>query len=85
MNFLYLCFVVVLHFLIIYLSYYSILDLKKSCFDSDVQNQKIENNAKIIIVPHNDTKVILQMPRGNLETIHPRPLVLSLVCKHLDK
>ncbi|XP_071038680.1 putative elongator complex protein 1 isoform X5 [Parasteatoda tepidariorum] len=47
--------------------------------------QKIERNAKIVFVPPRSTKVILQMPRGNLETIHPRPLVLVAIFEDLDR
>lgn len=72
------------HILKFFLIDWDLSDLKKLHLDSNVQLQKIENNAKIIIAPHNSTKVILQMPRGNLETVHPRPLVLSQACKHLD-
>ena len=36
------------------------------------------------MVPY-DIKVVLQMPRGNLETISPRALVLSLIRYHLDR
>ena len=28
---------------------------------------------------HPETKVVLQMPRGNLETVHPRPLMLTAI------
>ncbi|KAG8198001.1 hypothetical protein JTE90_029395 [Oedothorax gibbosus] len=57
----------------------------KATLPSEVQSQRIEKGARIIISPSNSTKVILQMPRGNLETIHPRSLVLSSICKHLDQ
>ncbi|GFT12842.1 elongator complex protein 1 [Trichonephila clavipes] len=58
--------------------------MKNSPLPSDVQSQRIEKGARIIIAPYNRTSVILQMPRGNLETIHPRALVLSSICKYLD-
>lgn len=47
--------------------------------DSDEQYyRRIENGSKIIIVTGNS--VILQLPRGNLEIIRPRPLtILSAV------
>ena len=38
----------------------------------------------MVAVPF-DTKVILQMPRGNLEAIHPRPLALAAVKKMLGR
>lgn len=28
--------------------------------------------------------VVLQMPRGNLETIYPRPLVIAAICHHIE-
>ncbi|GFT28989.1 elongator complex protein 1 [Nephila pilipes] len=58
--------------------------MKNNPLPSDVQSQRIEKGARIIIAPYNRTFVILQMPRGNLETIHPRALVLSTICKYLD-
>ncbi len=36
------------------------------------------------VVPY-DSRVVLQMPRGNLETIYPRALVLSSVRRALDR
>ncbi|XP_054720167.1 putative elongator complex protein 1 [Uloborus diversus] len=64
---------------------YDILDMMKNPQQKiDVPMQKIEKGAKIVIAPLRSTKVVLQMPRGNLETIHPRPLVLSTICKYLD-
>ncbi|KAL1431121.1 hypothetical protein MTO96_014510 [Rhipicephalus appendiculatus] len=32
-----------------------------------------------------DGRVVLQLPRGNLETISPRALVLDTICDHLDR
>ncbi|VDP06205.1 unnamed protein product [Schistosoma curassoni] len=45
----------------------------------------IESGAIIVTAIPNDTKVILQMPRGNLEEIHPRALVLAHLSKLLNK
>ncbi|CAH8592942.1 unnamed protein product [Schistosoma haematobium] len=44
----------------------------------------IESGAIIVTAIPNDTKVILQMPRGNLEEIHPRALVLAHLSKLLN-
>ncbi|KAK4470814.1 hypothetical protein MN116_006332 [Schistosoma mekongi] len=41
----------------------------------------IESGSVIVTAIPNDTKVVLQMPRGNLEEIHPRALVLAHLCK----
>ena len=51
----------------------------------DESLRRVERGSKIVTVVPCDTKVVLQMPRGNLETIHPRALVLSCVRKALDK
>ena len=39
----------------------------------------------MVAVPPPDTKVILQMPRGNLEVIHPRALSLHIVKSLIDE
>ncbi|XP_044274836.1 elongator complex protein 1 isoform X2 [Varanus komodoensis] len=46
--------------------------------------RKIERGSRIVTIVPQDTKLILQMPRGNLETIHHRALVLAQVRKWLD-
>jgi elongator complex protein 1 len=56
---------------------------KTAMFDESLR--RVERGSKIVTAVPSDTKVILQMPRGNLETIHPRALVLSCVRKGLDK
>ena len=38
----------------------------------------------MILAVANDTKTILQMPRGNLEVIHPRALAIHILQKLLD-
>lgn len=43
----------------------------------DVCNRELERGSRIVAVVPYDTKVVLQMPRGNLETIYPRALLLS--------
>lgn len=61
----------------------SLSDGKTHIFDETVR--RVERGSRIVTCITDDTKVILQMPRGNLEVIHPRALVLSTVRKHLDK
>lgn len=39
--------------------------------------RRVERGGKILIALHSDTGCILQMPRGNIELIHPRTLVVS--------
>lgn len=45
----------------------------------------VERGSKIVTVVPSTTNLILQMPRGNLETICPRPLVLRIVRQDLDR
>lgn len=56
---------------------------KTHIFDETVR--RVERGSRIVTCVTDDTKVILQMPRGNLEAIHPRALVLSIVRKLLDR
>ncbi|CAG8480292.1 12289_t:CDS:10 [Ambispora gerdemannii] len=51
-------------------------------FDETIR--RIERGSKIIIAPYFDVSLVLQMPRGNLETIHPRAFVLAAVRQHLN-
>ncbi|XP_069486709.1 elongator complex protein 1 isoform X2 [Ambystoma mexicanum] len=57
--------------------------------DTSVANdetlRKVERGSRIVSVVPQDTKVILQMPRGNLETVHHRALVLAQIRKWLDR
>ncbi|XP_071436399.1 elongator complex protein 1 [Pithys albifrons albifrons] len=47
--------------------------------------RKVERGSRIVTVVSQDTKVVLQMPRGNLETVHHRALVLAQIRKWLDR
>ncbi|WAR00251.1 ELP1-like protein [Mya arenaria] len=58
-------------------------DGKAHPFDESIR--RVERGSQIVISVPDDTKLVLQMPRGNLETIHPRALVLTAVRKQLDK
>ncbi|KAJ9594733.1 hypothetical protein L9F63_013943, partial [Diploptera punctata] len=46
--------------------------------------RRIERGARLITSVSGDTRVLLQMPRGNLECIQPRPLTLHVATVHLD-
>lgn len=58
-------------------------DGKSHPFDESIR--RVERGSQIVVAVADDTKVVLQMPRGNLEAIHPRALVLTAVRKHLDR
>ena len=46
--------------------------------------RRIERGSVIVTGVSHDSKVVLQMPRGNLEVIHPRALILSIIANLLD-
>ncbi|XP_052742615.1 putative elongator complex protein 1 isoform X2 [Bicyclus anynana] len=52
--------------------------------NSDVYKRKIERGAKLVVTVPNGTRTVLQMPRGNLETIEPRPLSLKIIGEYLN-
>uniref|UniRef100_H2ZRP6 Elongator complex protein 1 n=1 Tax=Latimeria chalumnae TaxID=7897 RepID=H2ZRP6_LATCH len=56
-----------------------------SLTSNDETIRKVERGSRIITVVPQDTKLILQMPRGNLETIHHRALVLAQIRNCLDR
>ncbi|EDR26456.1 ikappab kinase complex-associated protein, putative [Entamoeba dispar SAW760] len=47
--------------------------------------RSIERGSSIISYVPNDTKLIFQMPRGNLEVIHPRGVILDIIIDLLKK
>ncbi|XP_008325394.1 elongator complex protein 1 [Cynoglossus semilaevis] len=51
---------------------------------NDETLRRVERGSKIVTVVPQDTRVILQMPRGNLETVHHRALVLAQLRVWLD-
>ncbi|KAJ3016298.1 UNVERIFIED_CONTAM: hypothetical protein HDU68_012277 [Siphonaria sp. JEL0065] len=51
----------------------------------DESLRRVERGSRIVAAVPGDMKLILQMPRGNLETIYPRALVLSIIRASLDK
>ncbi|RMZ76212.1 hypothetical protein DV738_g5035, partial [Chaetothyriales sp. CBS 135597] len=51
--------------------------------ETDERVRSIERGAKIVTAIPSAYAVVLQMPRGNLETIYPRALVVSGIRKHL--
>ena len=44
----------------------------------------LERGSKLVVAVSNDTKTILQMPRGNLEVVHPRALALHIIKQLLN-
>uniref|UniRef100_G3U3U6 Elongator complex protein 1 n=1 Tax=Loxodonta africana TaxID=9785 RepID=G3U3U6_LOXAF len=62
--------------------------LQAGLSSSNVSNEetlrKVERGSRIVTVVPQDTKLVLQMPRGNLEVVHHRALVLAQIRKWLD-
>lgn len=48
-------------------------------------SRRVERSSRIVAAIPSSMSLVLQMPRGNLETIYPRPLVLSVVRRHLAR
>ncbi|KAM4622111.1 elongator complex protein 1 [Polymixia lowei] len=51
---------------------------------NDETVRRVERGSRVVTVVPQDTRLILQMPRGNLETVHHRALVLAQLRKWLD-
>ncbi|KAK3927591.1 Elongator complex protein 1 [Frankliniella fusca] len=65
----------------------SVLNLSKSAGDNGsfgVVERKVERGSRLIVVVPDGNRVILQMPRGNLECIEPRALSLSQMANLLN-
>lgn len=58
------------------------LDNQQNKFEESLRST--ENRSQIVTVCDSKAKLIFQLPRGNLETIHPRSLLLDVVTKNLD-
>ena len=47
--------------------------------------RRIERGSRIVTAVPSSMSLVLQMPRGNLETIAPRPLVLEVITRALEE
>ncbi|KAK7691913.1 hypothetical protein QCA50_005318 [Cerrena zonata] len=45
----------------------------------DWESRRVERGSRIVTAVPSTMSLVLQMPRGNLETIYPRPLVMQIV------
>ncbi|KAJ4471530.1 IkappaB kinase complex IKAP component [Lentinula aciculospora] len=50
----------------------------------DYEKRRVERGSRIVVCVPSSMSLVLQMPRGNLETINPRPLVLEVVRQDLN-
>jgi len=51
---------------------------------SSVTTRAVEAGARLLAAPPDDVRVIMQLPRGNLETVAPRALVLAAIADGLQ-
>lgn len=48
------------------------------------EKRRVERGSRIVVAVPSSMSLVLQMPRGNLETINPRPMVMAVVGRDLD-
>jgi elongator complex protein 1 len=68
-------------------SHYAPLDvLRRMAEGDDVdaseqvwETRRVERGALAVVACPSSMSLVLQMPRGNLETVYPRPLVLAVI------
>ncbi|KAI5122330.1 hypothetical protein M0805_002497 [Coniferiporia weirii] len=48
------------------------------------ERRRVERGARIVTAVPSTMSLVLQMPRGNLETVNPRPMVLVVVEEDID-
>ncbi len=54
--------------------------------ENDFQSKRsLERGSKLILAVSKNARTVLQMPRGNLETVQPRALTLHIVKDYLDE
>ena len=52
--------------------------------DPAITERAVERGSKLVHAVATGTTVVLQMPRGNLEAIHPRALSLNIMKSYID-
>ena len=69
----------------------SLAFLAMNCAEGEAKNvisgwekRRIERGSRIITAVPSTMSLVLQMPRGNMETINPRPLVMEVIKQDLD-
>ena len=49
------------------------------------ESRRVERGSRIVTAVPSTMSLVLQMPRGNLETINPRPMVMNIVRQDIDR
>ncbi|ORZ11311.1 IKI3 family-domain-containing protein [Lobosporangium transversale] len=65
------------------LSEFKVMDNSMLPYDESIR--RVERGSKIVLAIPYSVNLVLQMPRGNLETVAPRAMVLSVTRDALDK
>ncbi|THH29047.1 hypothetical protein EUX98_g5147 [Antrodiella citrinella] len=55
-----------------------------SSFLPEWETRRVERGSRIVTAVPSTMSLVLQMPRGNLETINPRPFVMNIVRQDID-
>ncbi|KAI0326070.1 IkappaB kinase complex IKAP component [Cubamyces sp. BRFM 1775] len=50
----------------------------------EFETRRVERGSRIVTAVPSTMSLVLQMPRGNLETINPRPMVMEIVKQDID-
>lgn len=50
----------------------------------ETEKRRVERGSRIVVAVPSNMTLVLQMPRGNLESINPRPMVLEVVRQDID-
>ncbi|KAF8058697.1 pol II transcription elongation factor [Lyophyllum atratum] len=59
-------------------------DAQSNSDKTDWEKRRVERGSRIVVAVPSAMSLVLQMPRGNLETINPRPLVMEVVKQDID-
>ncbi len=59
-------------------------DVQAAASEAVDLGRRVERGSRIVTAVASAMSLVLQMPRGNLETIYPRPLVLEVVRRSID-
>jgi elongator complex protein 1 len=49
------------------------------------ESRRVERGSRIVVTVPANMSLVLQMPRGNLETINPRPMVLEIIKQDIKR
>jgi elongator complex protein 1 len=61
------------------------MEIPEDTPETDERCRNIERGGRLVTVTPSKFAITLQMPRGNLETIYPRALVLAGVRSFIDR